>query len=68
MRRKLTERQDYAIGRIIKEGGRDYISPDLANQLARRGLVTITGNKYQRHEWQRPVKGTTLWEVRLKST
>ncbi len=63
--RPLTDRQHAALARIKKNGGREYLSPDIVKQLAKRGIVVITGNKRQRTEWNRPVVGSTLWEVRL---
>jgi hypothetical protein len=66
MTRPLTERQRRVLDRIRKQpGGRELISPDLAKQLAKRGIVRITGHKWCRKEWNRPVKGATLWEVQL---
>ena len=66
MSRQMTQRQESAVRRISASGGREMISPDLARQLVRRGVVVLTGRKYQRVEWNRPVKGTTLWEVELR--
>ncbi len=61
--RPLTERQIAALKRLAKEGGREHFSPDLAKQLDKRGVAELTGHKYTRTEWNRPV--ATLWEVRL---
>lgn len=63
MYRPLTDRQKAALKRLAKdEYGRQYLSPDLAKQLCKRGLTEMTGRKRTRYEWQRPV--ATLWEVR----
>jgi hypothetical protein len=65
--RPLTDRQRAALARLRKSpNGRELLSPDLAKQLERRGLVRITGHRYQRTEWNRKVAGSTLWEVQLK--
>lgn len=64
--RPLTDRQKAALKRLAKgEFYSDYFSPDVAKQLVKRGVAELTGRKYQRHEWNRPVVGSTLWEVRL---
>lgn len=65
MNRPLTERQIAALKRLAKEGGREHFSPDLAKQLVARGVATLTGRKYTRREYNRPVKGSTIWEVEL---
>lgn len=60
---KLTDRQASILKRLEKNGGHDFVSPDVAKQLEKKGLIRITGKKHQREEWGRKVKGTILWEV-----
>jgi len=62
--RKLTDRQRAILKRIRDNGGRDMISPDVATQLMRKGLVEKT-DRYQPTSYNRPVKGATLWVVVL---
>lgn len=63
--RPVTDRQKAALRRLALNGGWEMFSPDLCRQLEKRGLVEITGHKRSRTEYNRPVKGSTLWQVRL---
>lgn len=63
--RPLTDRQRSALLRLAKHDGTGTLSPELAKQLERRGVVELTGHKRTRTEWGRKVKGGTLWGVRL---
>jgi hypothetical protein len=66
--RKLTARQRSALKRILKakaEGRCEALSPDLVQQLVRRGLVYKTGDVYERFEWGRRVVGSRLPVVQL---
>lgn len=64
--RPLTDRQKAALKRCANgDGFREFLAPDIAKQLVNRGVAELTGRKYQRKEWNRPVVGATLWEVRL---
>lgn len=60
---RITERQQKALDRMARdEDKRASLSPDLARQLIKKGLVRLV-RKRQRCEWSRPV--ATLWVVCL---
>lgn len=64
--RKITDRQRKALGRMMRAcHGQVTLSPDLAKQLLKRGLVTKEGT-WQPKEWNRPT--ATLWVCSITET
>lgn len=62
--RALTARQETILLRVYRNRGHDWISPDIATQLIRRGLLEKT-SKYQPADRGRLVTGATVWGVIL---
>ena len=63
---RLTERQTSILKRVVRESadersGSSAISPDVARQLLKKGLIYRHLNDYKRREWNRVV--ATLWVV-----
>ena len=53
-KRPLTKRQEKALRRAYADSDHALaLSRDLANQLVRRGLASLTGQVYERTEWNR---------------
>jgi hypothetical protein len=64
--RALTVRQETILLRVYRNNGHDWISPDIARQLIRRGLIEKV-DRYQSISSGKTVKGAILWKVALTS-
>jgi len=64
-RRPLTARQKTILLRVHYNRGSDWIAPDVARQLIRRGLATKVDSYRSRDDDVKPVIGAIVWHVRL---